>query len=58
MQYLQDFEVRLLIQSMCMMNNRFLNLMLEDNIEAAQVLLRVTLKDDKIKVICNLYYGK
>lgn len=51
MQYLHDFEIRQLIQSMCMMNNRFLNLMLEDNIEAAQVLLRVTLKDDKIKVI-------
>ena len=50
MQYLQDYEIRLLIQSMCMMNNRFMNLMLEDNIEAAQVLLRVTLKNDKIKV--------
>ena len=51
MQYLQDYEIRQLIQSLCMMNNRFMNLMLEDNIEAAQVLLRVTLKNDKIKVI-------
>ena len=51
MLYLQDFEVRQLVQGLCMMNNRFLNLMLEDNIEGAQVLLRVTLKDDKIKVI-------
>ena len=50
MQYLQDYEIRQLIQSLCMMNNRFMNLMLEDNIEAAQVLLRVTLKNDKIKV--------
>ena len=50
MQYLQDYEIRQLIQSLCMMNNRFMNLMLEDNIEAAQILLRVTLKNDKIKV--------
>ena len=50
MQYLQDYEIKQLIQSLCMMNNRFMNLMLEDNIEAAQVLLRVTLKNDKIKV--------
>lgn len=51
MRYLQDYEIRQLLQSLCMMNNRFLNLMLDNNIEAAQVLLRVTLKDDKIKVI-------
>jgi len=33
-----------------MMNNRFMNFMLDDNKEAAQVFLRVILEDDKIKV--------
>ncbi len=44
-------EVKQLLQNLCMMNNKFMNLMLDDNIEAAQIMLRVILKDDTIKVI-------
>ena len=46
----QDGEIKHVIRSLCMMNNRFMNFMLDDNKEAAQVFLRVILGDDKIKV--------
>ena len=46
----QNSEIKQLIGSLCMMNNRFMNFMLDDNKKAAQVFLRVILGDDKIKV--------
>ena len=46
----QNTEIKQVIRSLCMMNNRFMNFMLDDNKEAAQVFLRVILEDDKIKV--------
>ena len=46
----QDNEIKQVIRSLCMMNNRFMNFMLDDNKEAAQVFLRVILGDDKIRV--------
>ena len=46
----QDNEIKQVIRSLCMMNNRFMNFMLDDNKKAAQVFLRVILGDDKIKV--------
>ena len=46
----QNSEIKQVIGSLCMMNNRFMNFMLDDNKEAAQVFLRVILGDDKIKV--------
>ena len=44
-------EIRQIIQNLCMMNNRFLNKMLDENIEAAEIFLRVIMKDDTIKVV-------
>ena len=46
----QNSEIKHVIRSLWMMNNRFMNFMLDDNKEAAQVFLRVILVDDKIKV--------
>ena len=46
----QNSEIKQVIDSLCMMNNRFMNFMLDDNKKAAQVFLRVILGDDKIKV--------
>ena len=46
----QNSEIKQVIRSLCMMNNRFMNFMLDDNKEAAQVFLRVILGDDKIRV--------
>ena len=46
----QNSEIKQVIGSLCMMNNRFMNFMLDDNKKAAQVFLRVILVDDKIKV--------
>ena len=46
----QDGEIKHVIRSLCMMNNRFMKFMLDDNKEAAQVFLRIILGDDKIKV--------
>ena len=46
----QDSEIKHVIRSLCMMNNRLMNFMLDDNKEAAQVFLRIILGDDKIKV--------
>ena len=45
----QNSEIKQ-VGSLCMMNNRFMNFMLDDNKKAAQVFLRVILGDDKIKV--------
>ena len=46
----QNSEIKQVIGSLSMMNNRFMNFMLDDNKKAAQVFLRVILGDDKIKV--------
>ena len=46
----QNSAIKQVIGSLCMMNNRFMNFMLDDNKKAAQVFLRVILGDDKIKV--------
>ena len=46
----QNSEIKQVIGRLCMMNNRFMNFMLDDNKKAAQVFLRVILGDDKIKV--------
>lgn len=51
MQDSSNDEIRQYIKDLCMINNKFINLMLDDNIEATQRMLRVILKDDKIKVI-------
>jgi hypothetical protein len=42
--------IRQVIEGLSMMNNKFMNLMLDENVSAAQIMLRVILKDDKIKV--------
>lgn len=44
-------EIRQNIQELCMMDNKFMNLMLDNNIEATQRMLRVIMKDDTIKVM-------
>lgn len=44
-------EIRQIVQNLCMMNNKFLNRMLVDNIEAAEIFLQVIMKDDTIRVI-------
>ena len=44
-------EIRQVIKELCMMHNKFLNVMLDRNIPAAQRMLQVILKNDKIKVI-------
>ena len=46
----QESEIKQVIRSLCMMNNRFMNFMLDDNTKAARVFLRIILGDDKIKV--------
>ena len=40
-----------IVKTLCMMNNKFMNAMLHDNIPATQKMLRVIMKNDKIKVI-------
>lgn len=47
--YLIDIEQ--IVKTLCMMNNKFMNAMLHDNIPATQKMLRVIMKNDKIKVI-------
>lgn len=42
--------IKQVIEGLSMMNNKFMNLMLDENVSAAQIMLRVILKDDKIKV--------
>lgn len=44
-------DIEHIVKTLCMMNNKFMNAMLEDNIPATQKMLRVIMKDDKIKVI-------
>lgn len=51
MQNSPNGEIRQYIKDLCMINNKFMNLMLDNNIEATQRMLRVILKDDKIRVI-------
>ena len=48
-EYFIDIEG--IVKHLCMMSNRFMNIMLEKNIPATQKMLRVILKNDKIKVI-------
>ncbi len=43
-------DVKEFIKNLCLMNNKFMNKMLDGNIEAAQIMLRVILKNDKIVV--------
>lgn len=44
-------EIREFVKDLCMLNNKFMNLMLDGNIKAAEVMLRVMLENDKIKVV-------
>ena len=46
-----ESEIWQIVQNLCMMNNKFLNRMLVDNVEAAQIFLRVIMKDDTIRVM-------
>lgn len=48
---LDENEIRQIVRNLCMMNNKFMNRMLDGNIEAAEIMLRVMMKDDTIKVI-------
>lgn len=43
-------EVQQIVQELCLMNNKFMNKVFENNISAAELLLRIILKNDKIKV--------
>ena len=43
-------DIKEVIKKLCLMNNKFMNKVLDDNVEAAQIMLRVILKNDKIKV--------
>ena len=44
-------DIQHIVKTLCMMNNEFMNVMLENNIPATEKMLRVILKNDKIKVI-------
>ena len=44
-------DIEHIVKTLCMMNNKFMNAMLDDNIPATQKMLRVIMKNDKIKVI-------
>ena len=44
-------DIEHIVKNLCMMNNKFMNAMLENNIPATQKMLRVIMKNDKIKVI-------
>ena len=48
---LDEKEIRQIVQNLCMMNNKFMNRMLDGNIEAAEIMLRVMLEDDTIRVM-------
>lgn len=48
---LDENEIRQIVRNLCMMNNKFMNRMLDGNIEAAEIMLRVMMKDDTIRVI-------
>lgn len=43
-------DIEHIVKTLCMMNNKFMNAMLHDNIPATQKMLRVIMKNDKIKV--------
>ena len=43
-------EVQQIVQELCVMNYKFMNKVFENNIPAAELLLRIILKNDKIKV--------
>ena len=44
-------DIEHIVKNLCMMSNKFLNAMLEKNIPATEKMLRVIMKNDKIKVI-------
>ena len=44
-------DIEHIVKHLCMMSNKFMNAMLENNIPATEKMLRVILKNDKIKVI-------
>ena len=44
-------DIEHIVKNLCMMSNKFMNAMLEDNIPATEKMLRVIMKNDKIKVI-------
>lgn len=44
-------DIEHIVKNLCMMSNKFMNVMLKDNIPATEKMLRVILKNDKIKVI-------
>lgn len=44
-------DIEPIVKTLCMMNNKFMNAMLEDNIPATQKMLRVIMNNDKIKVV-------
>ena len=44
-------DIEHIVKHLCMMSNKFLNAMLEKNIPATEKMLRVIMKNDKIKVI-------
>ena len=44
-------DIEHIAKTLCMMNNKFMNAMLENNIPATQKMLRVIMKNDKIKVV-------
>ena len=45
-------EVQQIVQELCLMNNKFMDKVFENNIPAAELLLRIILKNDKI-LNCN-----
>ena len=50
MQMREVTEVQQIVQELCLMNNKFMNKVFDNNIPAAELLLRIILKNDKIKV--------
>ena len=50
MQIQELTEVQQIVQELCLMNNKFMNKVFDGNIPAAELLLRIILKNDKIKV--------
>lgn len=44
-------DIKYIVSLLCMMNNKFMNCMLDDNKPAAQKMLQVIMKNDKIKVV-------
>ena len=44
-------DIEHIVKNLCMMSNKFMNVMLKNNIPATEKMLRVIMKNDKIKVI-------